>query len=147
CAGPGRWPRAAARTGSDARMATVATPLNAPGASASGPLAALLRPRFAVPVVTLAVSAAELAIADRKYGVFSGGFGQSQAVDTTGERIAFIAAYGIVQAALALLAWCLCAWASRKAGRAAAALNFAFLFGGGMLATLVARYQLHSYFS
>lgn len=112
-----------------------------------GALTAVLRPRFAVPAVAIATAVVELAIADRKYGVFSGGFGQAQAVDTVGERLMFFAGYGLSQLALVLLAWSVCAWASRTAGRAAAALNFAFAYGGAMLGVLVARYQLHSYFS
>ncbi len=86
-------------------------------------------------------------MADRKYGVFTGGFGQPNAVDTLAERLLFLAAYGISQVALVLVVWTVCARMSRASGRYAAALNFAFLFGGGMLGTLVARYQLHSYFS
>lgn len=109
--------------------------------------AAVLRPRLAVPAVALATAAAELLIADRKYGVFSGGFGQAEAVDTAGERLVFFAAYGVSQLALVLLVWSVCAWASRTSGRSAAALNFAFAYGGAMLGVLVARYQLHSYFS
>jgi hypothetical protein len=35
----------------------------------------------------------ELALADRKYGLFTGGFGQSQAVDTLAERLLFAAGY------------------------------------------------------
>jgi len=106
-----------------------------------------LRPRFAVPAVALITSIAELAIADRKYGVFSGGFGQAQAVDTIGERLVFLAGYGLSQTALVLVAWSACTWASRASGRSAAVLNFAFVYGGAMLGILVARYQLHSYFS
>jgi hypothetical protein len=46
--------------------------------------------------------------------------------------------------------WCSGLPAPRSAagsGRSAAALNFAFVFGGSVLAALIARYQLHSYFS
>jgi hypothetical protein len=107
----------------------------------------MLRPRFAMPAVAIATGVVELAIADRKYGVFSGGFGQAQAVDTIGGRLLFFAGYGLSQLALVLLAWSVCAWASRGAGRSAAALNFTFAYGGAMLGVLVARYQLHSYFS
>ena len=108
-------------------------------------LGGLLRPKLVVPAVALAVSAVELAIADRKYGVFTGGFGQSNAVDTAAERTLFLAAFGVSQLALVLIVWLACAWASRGPQRTA--LNFAFLFGGGMLFALVSRYQLHSYFS
>lgn len=98
-------------------------------------------------IVAFAVSAIELAIADRKYGIFTGGFGQLHAADTLGERVAFIVAYILSQTALAALVWS--ALAALRSGRGAArvALDFAFLFGGTMLFALVARYQLHSYFS
>jgi hypothetical protein len=128
-------------------MATISLATRPVGQPIGGAVAWLLRPRLAVPAIALAVSAAELAIADRKYGVFTGGFGQSHAVDTLGERSVFLSAYGISQLALVLAVWCCCAWLSRGRGRSMATLHFAFLFGGGLLATLVARYQLHSYFS
>ncbi len=128
-------------------MATISAEDRAPWRPARTLLAAVLRPRLVVPAVALATAAAELLIADRKYGVFSGGFGQAEAVDTIGERLVFFVAYGLSQIALVLLAWSICAWASRKVGRSAAALNFAFAYGGAMFGVLVARYQLHSYFS
>src|SRR5688572_30308189 len=122
-------------------MATVPLATRPAWLPRDGALASLLRPRLAVPAVGLAVSAAELAVADRKYGVFTGGFGQSHAVDTLGERIVFFAAYGISQLALVLAVWCCCAWLGRTHGRSMATLHFAFLFGGGLLATLTASYQ------
>ena len=128
-------------------MASVSLPTSKPGRPVATALAALLRPKWVVPAIALLVSAVELAIADRKYGVFTGGFGQSNAVDTALERTVFMAAYGVSQLALVLIVWSACAWASRRAGRSRAALDFAFLFGGGMLFALVSRYQLHSYFS
>jgi len=107
----------------------------------------LLRPSVVVPGVAALVSAIELGIADRKYGVFTGGFGQLNAVDTPPERLVFMAAYCASQVAAVLVFWSACASLSRRIGRTAAALNFAFLFGGSVLAALVVRYQLHSYFS
>jgi len=107
----------------------------------------LLQPKVAVPGVAALVSAIELGIADRKYGVFSGGFGQLNAVDTLPEGLLFLTAYGVSQLAMVLVFWSACASLSRRIGRSAGALNFAFLFGGSVLAALVARYQLHSYFS
>jgi len=110
-------------------------------------LARLLRPAWIVPVVTLAVSAAELAIADRKYGLFTGGFGQANAVDTPGEILLFALGYGAAQLTLALTAYALCAWLNRRRPAWAASFHFAFLFGGVNLGALIASYQLHSYFS
>src|SRR3978361_1968707 len=48
--------------------------------------------RLTLPLVLLLVLIPELALADRKYGLFSGGFGQSQAVDTPFDILAFAAA-------------------------------------------------------
>jgi hypothetical protein len=108
-------------------------------------------PAVAAAAIVPTVSVVELVIADRKYGVFTGGFGQPEAVDTAGERLLFLASYACAQAALALLVWCLCRAAGQRGrhqtDRWVATVHFAFAFSGGMLAALIARYQLHSYFS
>lgn len=109
--------------------------------------ARIFQPRIAVPAVALGASLVELAIADRKYGVFTGGFGQLQAVDTIGERLVFFASYGLAQLALVLLVWLACAGVSRSTTRLTATVHFAFAFGGVTLLLLVTRYRLHSYFS
>lgn len=111
------------------------------------PLIRLLRPSIAVPAVTLAVSAAELAIADRKYGTFTGGFGQANAVDTLCELLLFVVGYAAAQTAVALLVYAVCAWLNRRMPAWAASFHFIFLFGGVNLGALIATYQLHSYFS
>ncbi len=110
-------------------------------------LARLLSPRLAIPAIVAAVALVELAIADRKYGVFTGGFGQSSAVDSGAELALFALGYGASLATVALLAWALCARLNRHGGGWATSFNFAFGFGATSLAALVARYQLHSYFS
>ncbi|MDC0886851.1 sulfatase-like hydrolase/transferase [Altererythrobacter sp.] len=107
----------------------------------------LLQPLVCVPAIMLFVGAAELAIADRKYGVFSGGFGQSTAIDTPSEAIIFVIGFVLAQLAAGLLAWRVAAWLARKTGRHSAMLHFAFLYGGFSLMALTAQYQLHSYFS
>jgi hypothetical protein len=107
----------------------------------------LLRPGLVVPTVTAAVSAIELAIADRKYGLFTGGFGQANAIDTLPEFTLFSLGYATAQLAVALLAYAVCAWANRRRPAWAASFHFVFLFGGVNLGALVATYQLHSYFS
>lgn len=112
-----------------------------------GRLTRLLRPGVVVPVVTLLVSAVELAIADRKYGTFTGGFGQSNAIDTLPEYLLFLAGYAAAQIALALTAYGICAWRNRRRAAWATSFHFAFLFGGVNLGALIATYQLHSYFS
>jgi hypothetical protein len=110
-------------------------------------LTRLLRPALAVPTVTLATSVVELAIADRKYGTFTGGFGQANAIDTATEYLLFALGYGAAQAATVLSAWALCAWCTRRSAAWTASFHFVFLFGGASLGALVASYQLHSYFS
>lgn len=110
-------------------------------------LTRLLRPALVVPAVTLLVSAIELAIADRKYGLFTGGFGQANAVDTGPELLLFAAGYMAAQVAVAMLALALCAWCNRRAAAWATSFHFIFLFGGVNLGAMIATYQLHSYFS
>lgn len=107
----------------------------------------LLRPAVIVPLAIAFVSAAELAIADRKYGLFTGGFGQSNAVDSGGELALFAIGYLASQIAAALLVWKLCAWCNRRTGGWPVPFHFAFAYIGISLAALNAQYQLHSYFS
>jgi len=89
----------------------------------------------------------ELTIADRKYGLFTGGFGQSSAVDTPSEIALFLTGYFASQLAVALAIWGACAWLNRRNGSWPALLHFAFAYGGLNLGALNAQYQLHSYFS
>jgi hypothetical protein len=130
-------------------MASV--PLATPPAPASPPrrlgLAGWLRPAVVMPAAACLVSAIELAIANRKFGTFTGGFGQPNAVDTPGEFLLFALGYGTAQLAVVLLAWALCAWLNRRSAAWTTSFHFAFLFGGVSLAALVTTYQLHSYFS
>lgn len=97
--------------------------------------------------VVLAVSLVELLIADRKYGVFTGGFGQSRAVDTLAEQALFALGYVAAQGSLALLVWTFVAWLNRRHAGWPIAFHFTALFGGGFMIALVSQYQLHSYFS
>lgn len=112
-----------------------------------GALARLALPRVAIPATVAGVAAVELAIADRKYGLFTGGFGQANAVDTASELALFALGYGVSLVAVALLGWALCARLNRRRGAWATSFNFAFAFAGASLAALIGRYQLHSYFS
>lgn len=107
----------------------------------------VLRPALFVPAVMLAVSLAELLVADRKYGLFTGGFGQSSAVDAPGEIALFACGFVVAQLAAGLAAWRLAAWFARRSGEAGAMIHFAFLYGGLSLLALTLQYQLHSYFS
>ncbi|MEH6722806.1 MAG: hypothetical protein V7686_04700, partial [Qipengyuania sp.] len=110
-------------------------------------LGAAFKPAIGVPLVAALVAGAELAVANRKYGVFTGGFGQSSAVDTGGELAIFAIGFALAHIAVALLAWKLAARLARASGAQSAVLHFAFLYGGISLLALSLRYQLHSYFS
>lgn len=110
-------------------------------------LARFVRAGVAVPAIVLAVSLVELAIADRKYGVFSGGFGQSNTVDSPGEWALFLIGYLIAQFAAALLLFRLFAWLNRRADEGAGLFHFAFAYGGLSIGAIGSQYQLHSYFS
>ena len=104
--------------------------------------------RLTLPLVLLLVLLPELALADRKYGLFSGGFGQSQAVDTPFELAAFAAAVLGCQAFLFWLLWRIVRFLHRR--RAESWLlhfNFAFFVGGGAIAIMVAKYQALAFFS
>jgi hypothetical protein len=109
--------------------------------------ARLLAPRLAAPTITALVAAVELAVADRKYGLFTGGFGQPNAVDSAAELVLFVLGYAASLTAVAMLAWTLCVRLGRGRPAWAVSFHFAFVLGGTTLAALIARYQLHSYFS
>ena len=104
-------------------------------------LGAAFKPAIGVPLVAALVAGAELVVANRKYGVFTGGFGQSSAVDTGGELAIFLAGFALAHIALALLAWKLAARLARSSGAQSAVLHFAFLYGGISLLGLSLRYQ------
>ncbi len=101
-----------------------------------------------MPLATvLSVSAIELVLADRKYGLFTGGFGQSRAVDSAGELALFLLGFGLAQAVLALAGWALACRIARARPGWVAAFVFALTNGALMCGLLAAQYQLHSYFS
>ena len=84
--------------------------------------------RLTLPLVLLLTLVPELALADRKYGLFSGGFGQSQAVDTPFELAAFAAAVLACQAFLFWLLYRLVrALHRRRAGHLAVPLQLCLL--------------------
>ena len=104
--------------------------------------------RLTLPLVLLLALVPELALADRKYGLFSGGFGQSQAVDTPFELMAFAAA---VLGCQALLFWLLYRLVRLAHGRRRDTwlfhFNYFFFVGGGAVAIMVAKYQALAFFS
>lgn len=96
----------------------------------------LTAPNLAIAVAGL-VSLAELAVADRKYGVFTGGFGQSSAVNTAPEIALFLAAYLASQCFVALTVWAICARLNRDNSRWEVLLHFAFAYGGLNLGAMI----------
>jgi sulfatase-like protein len=104
--------------------------------------------RLVLPAVILATLAAELLLAERKYAIFGGGFGQSRVLDTPLEIGAFLAALLACHSLLFYLLYRLLRRLhGRKGDSPLFAINFAFLIGGGTLAVLAAKYQALAYFS
>ena len=104
--------------------------------------------RLTLPAAILATLVPELALAERKYALFGGGFLQSQPLDAPLEIGAFLAGLLLCQTLLFYLLYRL---ARRLHGRRADTplfhFNFLFLAGGFWLALLIAKYQALSYFS
>jgi hypothetical protein len=104
--------------------------------------------RLILPATILVTLIAELLLAERKYALFGGGFGQSQALDAPLEIAAFLAA---VLACHSLILWLLYRGLRRLHARKGSAplfvLNYAFFVGGGTIAALVGKYQALAYFS
>jgi hypothetical protein len=98
-------------------------------------------------VIILAVSVIELLLADRKFGLFSGGFGMSRAVDTVAERALFLVGFGAAQALLGLVGWAIALRLTRGKAGWAPVFVFALVNGALFLGVLAAQYQLASYFS
>ena len=104
--------------------------------------------RLTLPLVLLLVLLPELALADRKYGLFSGGFGQSQAVDTPFELLAFSAALLGCQAFLFWLLYrAVRILHRRRADSWLFHFNYAYFVGGGAIAAMVAKYEALAFFS
>lgn len=103
--------------------------------------------RFVPVGVMLAVALIELVLANRKYGLFTGGFGQSRAVDSAGELATFGLGYLAAMGLLALAGWALACRLARGRPGWVAAYIFALTNGVLFCGLLAAQYQLHSYFS
>jgi len=89
----------------------------------------------------------ELALADRKYGLFTGGFGQSQAIDTLDERLLFVAGYVSSIAMLITAVWWIIVRIFRSK-RSWPPLFFLVTIVGGSYALLLAlTFKLGQYFS
>ncbi|HKR25233.1 MAG TPA: sulfatase-like hydrolase/transferase [Allosphingosinicella sp.] len=104
--------------------------------------------RLVLPGVILITLLAELLLAERKYAIFGGGFGQSRTLDAPLEIGAFLAALLLCHGLLFYGLYRLVRRLHRKKGGSPYfPLNFAFLVGGGGLAVLAAKYQALAYFS
>jgi phosphoglycerol transferase MdoB-like AlkP superfamily enzyme len=97
---------------------------------------------------TLVAFVVETALVQRKFGVFSIGFGQSKVVETWPERMAVLGIVLAAQLLLFALIWNGLAWFQRK-GHRPWMFRFQFLaLGlGGFLAALAAKFELLAYFS
>lgn len=98
-------------------------------------------------MVVLAAATLELLLADRKFGLFTGGFGMSRAVDTIAERAQFAAGYAAAMALAALLGWAFARAVTRRAPGWAPAFVFALVNGALFAGVLAVQYQLAAYFS
>ena len=104
--------------------------------------------RRVLPATILLTLLFELALAERKYALFGGGFGQSQTLDTPLELLAFVAP---LLACQSLLFYVLYRLIRRLHGRKAASplflFNFACFAGLGAAGLVTAKYEALAYFS
>ena len=104
--------------------------------------------RLTLPLTILITLIAELLLAERKYAIFGGGFGQSRVLDTPLEIGAFAAGVLLCHGLILFLLYRLVRRLHRrKADTPLFHFNFAFLVGGGTIAVLVAKYQALAFFS
>ena len=111
-------------------------------------LSRTLAARLTLPSPILLTLLFELVLAERKYALFGGGFGQSRTLDSAIEIAAFLAALIACQA---LLFYTLYRLVRRLHGRRADTplfhLNFIFVAGLGGAAIVAAKYRALAYFS
>lgn len=123
-------------------------PLPAPAAPGLRRSARALAPVLLLAMVAGLTLGVEFALAERKFGLFGGGFGASRTVDQPGEILAFLVGVLATQTLFALFFF---RALRRLHGRWADTPLFLFnafcIIGGGALALLLAKYQALSYFS
>lgn len=109
---------------------------------------ALRRDLALLAAVTIVTLAAELALVERKYAIFGGGFGQSQALTGPGPIAAFLivllACHALVVALAFLAVRALHRWLKRPH---LFSINFLVLAPGFAVAALIAKFEVLSYFS
>ena len=104
--------------------------------------------RLTLPATILVTLIAELLLAERKYAIFGGGFGQPRTLDSLLELAAFAGGLLLCQVVVFLLLYRLLRRLHRK--RPDSPLfhfNFLFFVGGGALAALIGKYQALTFFS
>ncbi|HMJ93198.1 MAG TPA: sulfatase-like hydrolase/transferase, partial [Allosphingosinicella sp.] len=112
------------------------------------PRFARLKPWWPLALVYGATLLIELALAERKYGLFGGGFGASHVIDRPVEIILFLAGLGLAHAVLIGLLYLLFRALHRKRPDSPLLpFNFAFLTLAAWVALLTAKYEVLSYFS
>lgn len=90
----------------------------------------------------------ELVLAERKYGLFGGGFGQSHALANGGEIALFLVTAVAAQTLIVALAYRLiCQLTYRKARRLVRLAAFLFLTIGVLAGVVIGKFQVLSYFS
>ena len=96
----------------------------------------------------LATILVELALAERKYAIFGGGFGSSHVIDCPAELLLFLAGLSLAQGLfVGLLYLVIRACHPRAPDSPIFLLNFLFVGVAGTVALLVAKYEVLSYFS
>lgn len=98
-------------------------------------------------LAVLVLAAVELLLADRKFGLFTGGFGQSRAVDRLSEVAVFAIGHSLAMTFAGLLGWAIVSRLNRDRGAKARLFHFVAGCGAAFVLALALRYQLHAYFS
>ncbi|MEA3011236.1 MAG: hypothetical protein QOJ91_2928 [Sphingomonadales bacterium] len=107
-----------------------------------------LKPWWPLAFAFLVTLALELALVERKYGLFAGGFGASHVVDRAGETGRFLLALLPAHALLiGLLYLFIRALHRRRRNSPVFLLNFLFFAVGGLAAALIAKFEALAYFS
>jgi sulfatase-like protein len=107
-----------------------------------------LRPWWAIALAFLVTLGLELALVERKYGLFAGGFGASHVIDRPAELWLFV--LGLLPAhalLIGLLYLLIRALHRRRRDSPVFLLNFLFFAVGGFAAALIAKFEALSYFS
>lgn len=98
-------------------------------------------------VTMLLVSVLEILLINRKFGVFTGGFGSSIVIDSQAEQLWFIAAYLVSQSLFAIVLWSIARFLTLRLPRWTTAVIFSLLMLQSVILLLAVKFQLHSYFS